>query len=131
MKRELEDLAFRTLHPTIAAELERKLKGRHQERERYIEEVKGILTEKLVGAGFRIEITGRLKDLASIHNKMETQGLGLDEIYDVIAFRIILEGEREVVYSALGLVHAIWPPVPGPQAQRVPVPPHHGDRPLR
>ena len=113
MKRELEDLAFRTLHSTIAAELERKLKGRHQERERYIEEVKGILTEKLVGAGFLIEITGRLKDLASIHNKMETQGLSLDEIYDVIAFRIILEGGREVVYSALGLVHAIWSPVPG------------------
>ncbi len=113
MKRELEDLAFRTLRPTVAAELEGRLKGRHQERERYIEEVQGILSEKLVAAGFRAEISGRLKDLASIHAKMETQGLTLDEIYDVIAFRIVLEGESAAVYSALGLVHSIWPPVPG------------------
>jgi len=113
MKRELEDLAFRTLHPTVAADLEGRLRGRHQERERYIEEVKGILSKRLVDAGFSLEITGRLKDLASIHNKMETQALTLDEIYDVIAFRIVLEGESAVVYSALGLVHSIWPPVPG------------------
>jgi GTP pyrophosphokinase len=113
MKRELEDLAFRTLRPKVAAELEGRLKGRHQERERYIEEVQGILSEKLVAAGFCLEISGRLKDLASIHAKMEAQGLTLDEIYDVIAFRIVLEGESAAVYSALGLVHSIWPPVPG------------------
>jgi GTP pyrophosphokinase len=113
MKRELEDLAFRTLRPVVAAELEGRLKGRHQERERYIEEVQGILSEKLVAAGFRAEITGRLKDLASIHAKMEAQSLTLDEIYDVLAFRVVLEGESAGVYSALGLVHSIWPPVPG------------------
>jgi GTP pyrophosphokinase len=113
MKRELEDLAFRTLHPTVAAELERRLKGRHTEREQYIEEVKAILSEKLESAGFLAEVSGRLKDLASIHNKMETQGLSLDEIYDVIAFRIVLEGQSAAVYAALGLVHSIWPPVPG------------------
>jgi len=113
MKRELEDLAFRSLRPKVAAELEGRLKGRHQERERYIEEVQGILSEKLVAAGFHVEISGRLKDLASIHAKMEAQGLTLDEIYDVIAFRIVLEGESAAVYSALGLVHSIWAPVPG------------------
>jgi GTP pyrophosphokinase len=113
MKRELEDLAFRTLRPILAAELEGRLKGRHQERERYIEEVQGILSEKLVAAGFRAEITGRLKDLASIHAKMEAQSLTLDEIYDVLAFRVVLEGESAGVYSALGLVHSIWSPVPG------------------
>jgi GTP pyrophosphokinase len=58
-------------------------------------------------------VTGRLKDLASIHAKMEKQGVTLEKIYDVIAFRIILEGPKESVYHALGLVHAIWPPVPG------------------
>jgi GTP pyrophosphokinase len=113
MKRELEDLAFRTLHPSVAAELEGRLKGHHQEREQYIEEVQGILSDKLVAGGFSAEITGRLKDLASIHNKMEAQGLTLDEIYDVIAFRIVLEGDSAVVYAALGLVHSMWPPVPG------------------
>jgi GTP pyrophosphokinase len=113
MRRELEDLAFRTLRPILAAELEGRLKGRHQERERYIEEVQGILSEKLVAADFRAEITGRLKDLASIHAKMEAQSLTLDEIYDVLAFRVVMEGESAGVYSALGLVHSIWPPVPG------------------
>ena len=58
-------------------------------------------------------MTGRLKDLASIHQKMETQGLTLDEIYDVIAFRVILDGGQEHVYAALGIVHSIWRPVPG------------------
>jgi GTP pyrophosphokinase len=113
MRRELEDHAFRTLHPTVVAELERTLKGRHGERERYIEEVKGILQAKLDEAGLSAEVTGRLKDLASIHAKMEKQGVTLEKIYDVIAFRIILDGPKESVYHALGLVHAIWPPVPG------------------
>ena len=113
MRRELEDFAFRTLHPTVVAELERTLKGRHVERERYIDEVKGVLSAKLAEAGLVAEVTGRLKDLASIHAKMEKQGVTLEKIYDVIAFRIIVDGAKESVYHALGLVHAIWPPVPG------------------
>jgi len=113
MRRELEDHAFRTLHPTVVAELERTLKGRHVERERYIEEVKGILSAKLAEAGLAAEVGGRVKDLASIQAKMEKQGVSLEKIYDVIAFRIILDGSKESVYHALGLVHAIWPPVPG------------------
>ena len=113
MKRELEELAFRTLEPRAAAELERKLRGRHAERERYIDEVRGILEDKLASAGLRGEVSGRLKDLASIHAKMQQQRLSLDEIYDVIAFRIVMEGGTETVYAALGLVHATWPPVPG------------------
>src|SRR5262249_43231897 len=113
MRRELEDFAFRTLHPTVVTELERTLKGRHLEREQYIEEVKSTLSAKLAEAGLAADVTGRLKDLASIHAKMEKQGVALEKIYDVIAFRIILDGPKESVYHALGLVHAIWPPVPG------------------
>jgi GTP pyrophosphokinase len=113
MRRELEDLAFRTLEPTAVAELERTLKGRLGERDRYVDEVKGVLSAKLAEAGLAADVTGRLKDLASIHAKMEKQGVTLEKIYDVIAFRIILDGPKESVYHALGLVHAIWPPVPG------------------
>ncbi|MAE94030.1 MAG: GTP pyrophosphokinase [Deltaproteobacteria bacterium] len=113
MKRELEDLAFRILQPELCGELERMLRGRHAERERYIEEVKGIVEGKLEEAGLSGEVTGRLKDLSSIHAKMTAQGLSLDQIYDVIAFRIVIEGEAEHVYAALGLMHATWPPVPG------------------
>ena len=113
MKRELEELAFRALKPTVAAELERKLKGTRERRERYIDEVIGILSAKLSAAGVRAEVTGRVKDLASIHAKMENQGVSLDEIYDVIAFRMVLDGPPDLVYTALGIVHATWPPVPG------------------
>src|SRR4030095_6097882 len=113
MRRELEDLAFRTLEPTAVAELDRTLKGGHIERDRYIEEVKGVLTAKLAEAGLVAHATGRLKNFASIHAKMEKQGVTLEKIYDVIAFRIILEGAKGSVYHALGLVHAIWAPAPG------------------
>jgi guanosine-3',5'-bis(diphosphate) 3'-pyrophosphohydrolase len=113
MMRELEDLAFRTLHPEEAAELEASLSGRREERERYIEEVKDVLSRKLEEAGIRGEVTGRLKDLASIHAKMLAQGVSLEKVYDVIAFRIIIEGESEAVYHALGMLHGTWTPVPG------------------
>ncbi len=112
MKRELEDLAFRTLHPDIVTELEGVLRGRHAERERYIDEVKDVVARKLDEAGLKGEVTGRLKDLSSIHAKMAEQHLTLDQIYDVIAFRIVLEGQAEQVYAALGIMHSTWPPVP-------------------
>ncbi|MDH3519850.1 MAG: bifunctional (p)ppGpp synthetase/guanosine-3',5'-bis(diphosphate) 3'-pyrophosphohydrolase [Myxococcales bacterium] len=113
MKQELEDLAFRTLQPEIAADLERRLRSKRKARERYIEEVIGVLSAKFAAAGLRAEVTGRVKDLASIHAKMEREQLSLDDIYDVIAFRAILNGSQADVYSALGIVHAIWRPVPG------------------
>ncbi len=113
MKQELEDLAFRTLHPEVVTELEARLRSQRQPREEYIEEVIGVLSSRLQSFGINATITGRMKELSSIHAKMESQGLGFDEIYDVIAFRIIAEGATENVYAALGVVHAIWRPVPG------------------
>jgi GTP pyrophosphokinase len=113
MKQELADLAFRALKPDAAADLEDRLKSKREARETYIEEVIGILSKRLADAGLAIEVTGRLKDLASIHGKMESQGLSLDEIYDVIAFRVVIDGSQEDVYTALGIIHSIWRPVPG------------------
>jgi guanosine-3',5'-bis(diphosphate) 3'-pyrophosphohydrolase len=113
MKQELEELAFRTLKPAAAAELERRLRSQRKARERYIEEVIGILSAKLTGARIESEITGRLKDLASIHAKMESHGVSLDEIHDVIAFRVVTQGGAEQVYTALGIIHSIWRPVSG------------------
>jgi GTP pyrophosphokinase len=113
VRRELADLAFRTLHAAAAGELEKKLRGSRKQREKYVEEVIGILSAKLTGAGIRAELRGRPKELASIYHKMEAQGITLDDIYDVIAFRIVLEGGREACYAALGIVHSTWPPVPG------------------
>jgi GTP pyrophosphokinase len=130
MKAELEDLAFHALKPEAASELERRLRSKRKARERYIEEVIGVLSTRLVEAGLHAEVTGRLKDLASIHAKMERDGLGLDEIYDVIAFRTILDGPTADVYSALGIVHSIWRPVPGRFKDYVALPKPNGYRSL-
>jgi len=113
MMQELQDLAFRTVRPEAAAELERRLRTKRKARERYIEEVIGTLSVRLADAGLRAEVTGRLKDLASIQAKMERYGVDLDELYDVIAFRTILDGPAADAYAALGIVHSIWRPVPG------------------
>jgi len=112
MKSELEDLSFRALKPENARELELQIEGKRSERERYIEEVIGILSMKLSQAGLEAETVGRVKNLASVHSKMESQDLSLDEIYDVIAFRVIIEGDLAACYHALGLVHTTWRPVP-------------------
>ena len=113
MKHDLEDLAFRALEPAAARDLERRLRSKQKARTRYIDEVKGVLSVRLAEANLSAEVTGRLKDLASIHAKMQRDGVSLDEIYDVIAFRIIVKGGTADVYSALGIVHAIWRPVTG------------------
>ncbi len=113
MKQELENLAFRTLEPEAAKELEHELADGREAREEYIEEVIGTLATRLSQSGIRAEVTGRLKDLASIHHKMQSQGISLDQIYDVIAFRIILSGDSDQCYNALGIVHSTWRPVPG------------------
>ncbi|MGI9432007.1 MAG: hypothetical protein ACR2PQ_07325, partial [Myxococcota bacterium] len=63
--------------------------------------------------GISAEVTGRPKELASIQRKMDEQDLTLDEIYDAIAFRVILEGGTDTCYHALGIVHSTWAPVPG------------------
>jgi GTP pyrophosphokinase len=113
VKRELEELAFRALRPGEAKELEKKIRVGRKARQRYIDEVLSILSTKLEEAGITAEVTGRLKNLHSIQKKMEDQGLTLDDIHDVIAFRIVTEGDRDSVYAALGVVHAIWTPVQG------------------
>jgi len=111
MKQELEDLSFRALKPEVAEELESGLDSTVAEREKSIERVKGILSAKLVEVGIEAEVTGRTKDLASIHAKMESQGLALDQIYDVIAFRLVVDGTTEACYAVLGTVHGTWRPV--------------------
>ncbi|MEE2673692.1 MAG: bifunctional (p)ppGpp synthetase/guanosine-3',5'-bis(diphosphate) 3'-pyrophosphohydrolase [Myxococcota bacterium] len=113
MKQELEALAFRILYPHVVEEFEQQLAGSRAERGKYVEEVIGDISAKLVGAGVEVEVTGRLKDFASIHAKMESQGISLDEIYDMIAFRIVIEGaSSEDCYTVLGMVHSMWRPVP-------------------
>jgi GTP pyrophosphokinase len=111
-KSELEDLAFRYLNPeayrAIAAELER----RGRDRSGYIERTMAALKSALREAGVEAEITGRGKHIYSIYRKMRSKGRSFDEIYDVIGLRVLVE-DRKDCYGALGVVHAMWHPLPG------------------
>ena len=112
MMQELEECAFRALHPQAVEEISRQLTGSRDERARYIEEMIGAISAILGEGGLEVEVKGRLKEIASIHRKMHAQDLDVDQIYDVLAFRVVIEGPPESCYAALGLIHAAWRPVP-------------------
>jgi GTP pyrophosphokinase len=112
LKSELEDLSFRYLNSSAYGTLKAFVAKKRQEREEYIASVIEILSRRLVESGVKSEVTGRPKHFYSIHSKMQELGLSFEEIYDLVAFRIIVDTVREC-YEALGVVHANWKPVPG------------------
>jgi GTP pyrophosphokinase len=112
IKSELEDNALRFLHPEVYYQLKRSVAKRKAEREKYIREVGSILSKKLGEAEIEAEVSGRPKHFYSIYQKMQAQNLLYDQIYDLVAFRIVVDSAREC-YEALGVVHANWKPVPG------------------
>lgn len=112
LKSDLEDNALRALHPEVYGQLKQAVAKKKAEREQYIAEVIGILQQKLKEAGIVAEIYGRPKHFYSIYQKMQKQNLLFDQIYDLVAFRIIVASVREC-YEALGVVHSHWKPVPG------------------
>jgi GTP diphosphokinase / guanosine-3',5'-bis(diphosphate) 3'-diphosphatase len=112
IKSELEDLAFKYLKPTEYQELQGKVEAKRKDRDRYIEDVIGIIQQRLRAAGVEARVTGRMKHLYSIYRKMKAQGIDFEQVYDIIAFRIIVKS-LPTCYEALGIVHSQWKPVPG------------------
>jgi GTP diphosphokinase / guanosine-3',5'-bis(diphosphate) 3'-diphosphatase len=112
IKIELEDLAFRYLRPTDYAEIAQKLNRRRQERERYVDETCALLEAKLKERGLTGRVQGRFKHLYSIYKKVRATGVDVDQIPDIIAFRIVLPTIPNC-YEALGMIHQLWKPVPG------------------
>ncbi len=112
IKTELEDLSFSYLDPDVYEEIVSGLKRNEEERERYIKEVKDVIEEKLAELDLKGKVSGRPKHIYSIYKKMIVQNLDLEHIYDIIAFRIILNSIREC-YEALGVIHSSWKPIPG------------------
>ncbi len=112
LKIELEDLSFRYSNPEAFYSLVQKVQKKKKEREKFIEDFRRLLSKK-VSSSFKnkFEIQGRPKHLYSIHKKMLT-GLEYDQIYDVLAFRVVVSSIPEC-YEILGLVHLHWKPVPG------------------
>jgi GTP pyrophosphokinase len=112
LKSELEDLSFRYTRPEAYADLDERVTRRLAERARYIDETKRSLTVKLAEAGIEGQISGRSKHLYSLYNKMQRQGVELDQIFDLVAFRVLVKTVRDC-YGVLGIVHAAWKPIPG------------------
>lgn len=114
MKVEMEDLSFQYLQADAYRELARRVDQSKEKRDQYTEKVKGIIRAELERFALKGEVDGRAKHFYSIHKKMEEQHIHFDEVYDLIAFRIILDSDQEKsCYEALSVVHALWKPVPG------------------
>jgi len=112
IKTELEDLSFRYLHQEEYRNLMKDVAWKKEEREKYIQEVSAIISEKLSSYGLVGKVSGRPKHFYSIYLKMKSQNLEFEQVYDVIAFRIILDTIKDC-YEALGIIHSLWKPVPG------------------
>jgi len=112
LKSELEDLSFRYLEPEAFRELAAKVEGRAKERDKFIAEVVSTIQEKLGESSVPGEVYGRVKHLYSIWRKMRLQNVDFEQIYDVIAFRVIVENVAQC-YESLGIIHSLWKPVPG------------------
>ena len=112
IKCELEDLCLRYLEPEIYYDLVENVKQKRQERQAFIDDAMAQLREKLVSAGMKAEIRGRAKHFYSIYRKMRRDNKDISEIYDLSAVRVLVETESEC-YGVLGLIHAMWKPMPG------------------
>ncbi|MGV8082400.1 MAG: RelA/SpoT family protein [Coriobacteriia bacterium] len=112
IKWQLEDLAFYYLEPQKFHQISRMVAESREAREAYTAKVIGQLSEELAAIGIKAKISGRPKHLYSVHQKMTQKGRDFNEIYDLIALRVIVDSVKDV-YGALGTVHSIWKPMPG------------------
>ena len=112
IKTELEELSFKYLRPNEFAELTGKVDARAREKEKFGAEVVELIRKKLTDAGLQADVSGRVKHVYSIWRKMQQLDTDFDQIQDVIGFRVIVDTVAEC-YESLGLIHALWKPVPG------------------
>ena len=113
VKNELEELSFKYLEPAAYESLRQRVEARRRATEGMIEELRRTITAKLEEAQVPvIQIDGRIKRLFSIHQKLKRQKIDLEQVYDLMALRIVTGSVRDC-YAALGIIHQTWAPVPG------------------
>ncbi len=112
IKWELEDLSFMTLYPKVYDEIVRLVAERAPAREQYLAGVRRQVTDDLTAANIKATVTGRPKHYYSVYQKMIVRGRDFDEIYDLVAVRVLVDTVRDC-YAALGSLHSRWNPVPG------------------
>ncbi|HEX8136920.1 MAG TPA: bifunctional (p)ppGpp synthetase/guanosine-3',5'-bis(diphosphate) 3'-pyrophosphohydrolase [Pyrinomonadaceae bacterium] len=114
LRGELEDLSFQHLHPEDYRELAAQLEKRRPENEAFLRGVTARIEEKMHEAEVPyVRIEGRVKRLYSIWKKLKRQKIELDQVYDLVAARVITPNEVRHCYAALGVIHHNWKPVPG------------------
>ena len=112
IKSELEDLAFLYIYPEEYQRLRKEVEVRLGKRKAYVDEVKDLISRKMADFGLSCKVFGRPKHIYSIFRKMRIRKIPLEEVYDLIAFRIIMKSAKDC-YETLGIVHSLWKPVPG------------------
>ncbi|MFQ3611009.1 MAG: bifunctional (p)ppGpp synthetase/guanosine-3',5'-bis(diphosphate) 3'-pyrophosphohydrolase, partial [Fimbriimonadales bacterium] len=111
IKSQLDDLSFKYLYPQEYREISQKVAQTRAERQMEVQELIRKLKERLWEREIRAEVTGRPKHLWSIYNKMKQQKIDFEQIYDLIALRVLVNTVEEC-YMVLGIVHDLWRPVP-------------------
>ena len=115
IRAQLEDLAFKYLEPDDYRRTSELVASRRQTRERYLGQIRVQLENALVAVGLSAQVRGRVKHLYSIHQKIRkysAQGKSFDDIYDLLALRVLTESTSDC-YAVLGVVHGLWRPLPG------------------
>ena len=112
MRGELEDLAFRSLEPDAAAELEREIESKREQNEESLKQIQHSIEVELAREGIPARVDGRVKRAYSVHQKIKRQKIALDQVYDLLAIRIITDSVKNC-YGALGVIHNEWHPIPG------------------
>lgn len=112
IKWELEDLSFATLYPKVYDEIVRLVADRAPAREEYLRGVREQVTADLRAAKIKGTVTGRPKHYYSVYQKMIVRGRDFEDIYDLVAMRVLVESVRDC-YAVLGTIHARWSPIPG------------------
>ncbi|MDH4226285.1 MAG: bifunctional (p)ppGpp synthetase/guanosine-3',5'-bis(diphosphate) 3'-pyrophosphohydrolase [Deltaproteobacteria bacterium] len=112
VKNELEDLAFKYLEPDEYERLEGLLNAEKEKREANISGIAASIEAKLAENGITAKVSGRVKSIYGVHQKMTERGVDFEDIGDLTAFRILVD-DMKACYSTLGVVHALWRPVPG------------------
>ncbi len=112
MKMEFQDLALMYLKPDVYTTINNVVHEKRNIRDKFISEIKDIIIHRMDEHNISADLSGRLKNYYSIWRKMENQHIPLDQVHDIVAFRLLVDNLQQC-YEALGAIHAVWRPVPG------------------
>jgi len=112
MRGELEDLAFRHLDPEASAEISKTIESHRETSEAFLQKIRHTVEAELRREGIPARVDGRVKRAYSVYQKMKRQKINMDQVYDLLALRIVTDSVKNC-YAALGVIHNEWRPIPG------------------